>query len=92
MVNDGNERNESFRNSGDKGRDFFMEHKEQMKLFRASHTNWNNTGKDIFELMVPYDIGRSLVETGGSASYEDERYWLTLVPMNEVTERRFLYN
>ena len=92
MVNKGNERNESFRNSEDKGKDFFTEHKENMKLFRASHTNLNDTGKDIFELMVPYDIGRSLVETGGTASYEDERYWLTLVPVNEVTGRRFLYN
>jgi len=92
MVNNENDRSASFGNSGDKDNNTFREHKDKMKLFRASHNNGTDTDKDIFKMMVPYTIGQSLVETGGTASFGDERYWLTLVPVNEVTGQRFLYN
>ncbi|HEY91923.1 MAG TPA: hypothetical protein G4O07_08845 [Dehalococcoidia bacterium] len=92
MVSDGNERSESFSNSAEEGKEYFMEHKEKMKLFRTSHTNLNDAARDFFNTMVPYNIGHHLAETGGTASLEDEYYWLTLVPVNEVTGRRFLRN
>lgn len=91
MVRDRNDRVEGFSNDEDEGKDFF-EHKEKMRLFRTSHINLNDAGKEFFETMVPYNIRHNLVETGGNIIFEDEQYWLTLVPVNEVTGRRFLRN
>jgi len=92
MVSDGNERSESFSNTEEEGEGFFREHKERMELFRASHPNLDNTARDFFNTMVTYNIAHHLAETGGTANLEDEYYWLTLVPVNEVTGRRFLRN
>ena len=92
MVSDENKHSESFSDNEEKGKEFFMEHKEKMKLFRTSHTNLNDSARDFFNNMVPYNITHHLAETGGVANLEDEYYWLTLVPVNEVTGRRFLCN
>ena len=92
MVSDENTQSESFSNSEEEGNESFMEHKEKMKLFRTSHTNLNDAARDYFNAMVSYNIRHNLVEKGGTAIFEDEYFWMTLVPVNEVTGRQFLRN
>ena len=72
--------------------DSFPEHNEQMRLFRASHPSGTTTRLAYLNMMVPYSVGRNLTETGGSAGPVDEDYWLTLVPLQDVTARRFVFN
>lgn len=92
MVIDGNTRDDGFRNHEDGSKDYFAEHNKRMKLFRESHNGRTTTRTPLFNMMVPYDAGRNLAETGGSVNSIDESYWLTLIPLQGVTERRFVFN
>jgi len=79
-------------NTRDDGKDYYAEHNKRMKLFRESHNGRTSSRMDLFNMMVPYDAGRNLTELGGSVNSIDESYWLTLVPLRGVTERRFVFN
>ena len=79
-------------NTRDDDKGYFAEHNKHMKLFRESHDGRTSTTMNLFNMMVPYDAGRNLAETGGSVNSIDESFWLTLVPLQGVTERRFVFN
>ena len=92
MVTDENTRDDGFSNPEDGGKNYFAEHNKHMKLFRESHNGRTSTSMYLFNMMVPYHAGRNLAELGGSVNSIDESYWLTLVPLQGVTERRFVFN
>jgi hypothetical protein len=92
MAIDENTRDDGSRNPEDGGKDYFAEHNKHMKLFRESHNGRTSTTMDLFNMMVPYDAGRNLAELGGSVNSMDESFWLTLVPLRGITERRFVCN
>lgn len=92
MAINGNTRDEDFRNHEDEGEDCFTKHNERMKRFRESHGDCSTTGIPNFNMMVSYDSGYNLAETGGAVDSIDISYWLTLIPLQEVTERRFIFN
>ena len=83
---------DGFGTQEDKHRDSFLEHNERMRLFRESHPTWAVIRLAHLNMTVPYCVGRSLMETGGSAGSMDGDYWVTLVPLQEVTARRFGFN
>ena len=72
--------------------DSFLKHNQQMRSFRTSHSTWTAIKLAYLNMTVPYSVGRNLTEAGGSAAPVDEDYWLTLVPMQEVAARRFVFN
>lgn len=92
MASEGNCRDDGFATRGDGHGDSFVEHDERMKLFRASHPIWTVARAVLFDVTVTYDARPNLAETGGSTGPLDERYWLTLIPIRGVTERRFVFN
>ena len=81
-----------FEEDEDAGEDSFTKHHELMRSFRASHPAWAAVRAAYLGMTAPYGVGRSLAETGGSAGPMDEDYWVTLVPMQDVTARRFVFN
>ncbi|HUV44066.1 MAG TPA: hypothetical protein VMW13_04460 [Dehalococcoidales bacterium] len=92
MAIDENTRDDGFRNHEDADKEYFAEHNKRMKLFRESHDDWTTTRMTLFNMMVPYDAERNPAETERSLNSIDENYWLTLVPLQGVTERRIVFN
>ena len=92
MAIDENTRDDGLRNHEDGGKDHFAEHNKRMKLFRESHNGRTTTSMTLFNTMVPYDAEHNPAETERSVHSIDENYWLTLVPLQGITERRFIFN
>ncbi|MBL7165511.1 MAG: hypothetical protein ISS55_03395 [Dehalococcoidales bacterium] len=92
MAIEENTRDDGFKNHEDGDKECFAEHNKRMKLFRESHNAWTTTRMTLFNTMVPYNAARNLAEAEKSVSSIDENYWLTLVPLRGVTERRLVFN
>ncbi len=92
MAIDDNTRDDSFSDHEDGDKEYFAEHNKNMKLFRESHHDWTTSRMTLFDTMVPYDAECNPAETEKPVSSMDETYWLTLVPLQGVTERRLVFN
>lgn len=85
-------RNDRFNPSGGNDRDSFEEHSKRMSMFRNSHARVLEGNALLLKNMRSFHVTRILAETGGSAGLITARGWFNLIPMSEVTPRRFSKN